>query len=317
MNWIRNIFSTGTLRSAVIVTLIVVLVVVLVFASKYLLGITAVGVGRNEVTLPLLAIGGVVVLILILTIVAAIFWFLDLTDRNQAMGLPEGSIRAVIALSLIVLFAILAVYLYEGISTGGQTNTLANLSDADRVQFIKDHPTAKDLQAVLVTDKGGQPLKSPDGTPKNLYTVTYRSANPTGDDFAKQLLVLLGTLMTAITSFYLGAGTAVSAAAQTTDLVKPKPTITGVDPITWSISKDGPVIHLKVLGNNLNVITQAKIVRAGVQVIAAGVASSPTRVTGDIGVSEVATPPGGPWDVVVDDGASQSATLLSSLTVVA
>ena len=83
-------------------------------------------------SLSLLAIGGVIVLILLLTVVATIFSVLGLTDKTQAMGLPEGSIRAVIALSLIVLFAILSVFLYQGVSLGGQINTIKNLSDADK-----------------------------------------------------------------------------------------------------------------------------------------------------------------------------------------
>ena len=60
-------------------------------------------VPTGDGSLPLLAIGGVVVLILMLTAVAMIFSVIGLTNKDQAMGLPEGSIRAVIALSLIVL----------------------------------------------------------------------------------------------------------------------------------------------------------------------------------------------------------------------
>jgi hypothetical protein len=278
-------------------------------------------------SLPLLAIGGVIVLILMLTIVAMIFGYLGLTNKDQAMGLPEGSIRAVIALSLIVLFAILAVFLYEGVR--GQVNTVDNLSDADRVQFLKDHSTARDLtaqvvkdqngQPLVVKDQNGQPLKNPDGTPLNLYTVTYRSTSPAGDDFAKQLLVLLGTLMTAITSFYLGAGTATSAAAaaaaQTTDLAKPPPVLTGINPTVHSISHDGLAIKLRVMGNNLNIFTHVKIVRAGVHIDGVNVSSNPTLVTCEIAVSATTTPPGPPWDVVVDDGASMSATLPGALTI--
>jgi hypothetical protein len=109
------------------------------------------------------------------------------------MGLPKGSIRAVIALSLIVLFSILSIFLYQGVSRGNVV-TIAEMSAADRAQFIKDHTNAVDLQSV--------PTKGKDG----FFDVSYRSANPASDDFAKQLLVFLGTLMTAITSFYLGAG---------------------------------------------------------------------------------------------------------------
>jgi hypothetical protein len=266
-------------------------------------------------SLPLLAIGGVIMLILLLTIVAVIFWLLDLADKSQAMGLPEGSIRAVIALSLIVLFAILAVFLYEGVN--GPVSTIEYLSEADRSEFFKAHPTAQDVQSVLAKDPTGQPIKKADGTP--VYTVTYRSgSNATSNDFAKQLLVLLGTLMTAITSFYLGAGTATSAAsaaAQAVDLAKTLPTITSVHPTQYSISNNGPLIHLQVLGNNLNIITHVKIVRAGVQVIGTNVASNPTSVTCDIAVSKETTPPGSPWDVVIDDGASKSTTLKSALTI--
>jgi hypothetical protein len=282
---------------------------------------TLMGVGPDTLTvisLPLLAIGGVIVLISLLTAIAILFSIIGLTDKSQAMGLPEGSIRAVIALSLIVLFAILSVFLYQGVSTtSGPVNTIENLSDADRAQFIRDHPTARDIQSVLVKDNGGQLLKNPDGSQKYLYNVTYRSANPTGDDFAKQLLVLLGTLMTAVTSFYLGAGTATSAAAaaQITGSINAAPTVSGIDPTVHSIGNNGPVIHMQVMGSNLNVITHMKIVRAGVQIIGKNVVSSPTRATCDIEVSAATTPPGGSWDVVVDDGASNTAKLPGALTI--
>jgi ABC-type multidrug transport system fused ATPase/permease subunit len=272
--------------------------------------------------LPLLAIGGVVVLIMMLTVVAIIFKILGLTNQQQAMGLPEGSIRAVIALSLIVLFAILSVFLYQGVSTSGSVNTIANLSDTERTQFIRDHTTARDIQAkaVAVTDKDGQPLRNPDGTPKYLYNVSYSSANTTSDDFAKQLLVLLGTLMTAITSFYLGAGTATSAATagQTAVLASPPPTVSGLKKTSYSVANDGPDIHLEVMGANLNIVTHVKIVRAGAQpVIGKNVGSSPTGVTCDIPVSAATTPPGAPWDVVVDDGGAKSATLPGAVTITA
>jgi hypothetical protein len=90
--------------------ILLALVVGIVFTFQQLVKLGNSEVSANAFTLPLLAIGGVILLILVLTIVAAIFEFLDLANKNQAMGLPEGSIRAVIALSLIVLFAILAVY---------------------------------------------------------------------------------------------------------------------------------------------------------------------------------------------------------------
>ena len=266
-------------------------------------------------SLPLLAIGGVIALILLLTVVAMIFSVLGITNKDQAMGLPEGSIRAVIALSLIVLFAILSVFLYQGVSTNGPLNNIENLSETERAQFLKDHPTARDLQAVIA-NKDGKPLNA-DGSLNYLYNVSYRSATAASEHFAKQLLVLLGTLMTAVTSFYLGAGTATSAAtaAKTAEGANPPPTMTSINPTLHTIAIDGPVIHLQIMGNNLNVITHVKIVRGGVQIAGTNVASNPTRVTCDIAVSAATTPPGLARDVMVDDGGKKSASLPGALTI--
>src|SRR5262245_15775710 len=66
-----------------------------------------------SVSLPVLAIAGVIALLVSIAVVAGAFTLFGLADGKEALGLPEGSVRAVIALSLIVLFAILAIYLYS------------------------------------------------------------------------------------------------------------------------------------------------------------------------------------------------------------
>jgi hypothetical protein len=253
--------------------------------------------------LPLLAIGGVVVLIFMLAAVAMVFSALGLSNRELAMGLPEGSIRAVIALSLIVLFSILSIFLYQGVSQGGNVVTIAEMSAADRAQFIKDHTNARDIQSV--------PTKGKDGS----FDVSYRSTNAASEDFAKQLLVLLGTLMTAITSFYLGAGTVTSAVktgGESGTSAIPPPTPGGINPDTYSIATAGP-LQLEITGTNLNVITHVRIVKAGsAPIVGTRVGSSPTRVTCDLDVSK-ATP--GTWDIEIDDGGSKSAKLPAKLTL--
>jgi hypothetical protein len=264
-------------------------------------------------SLALLAIGGVVVLILLLTAVAMVFSVLQLTNNTQAMGLPEGSIRSVIALSLIVLFAILSVFLYQGVSKGSLVVN-NRVPETLRIQIIREH-AAQDVQSVLLKDKDGTTLKSDDGK-ENLYDVSYRSTNTTADDFAKQMLVLLGTLMTAVTSFYLGAGTATTAAKAGETKTAGPPTVSSINPTSGSNS--GPSIPLQIMGANLNNITHVKIVRAGAQpIIGTNVHSSPTSVTCDIPVSTATAPPGPPWDVVVDDGGTQSFTKQGALTITA
>jgi hypothetical protein len=199
------------------------------------------------------------------------------------------------------------------------------LSDADRLQFIKDHPNARDLQAIVTKDDAGKPvvakdekgldLKNADGSPKYLYDVSYRSTNSASEDFAKQLLVLLGTLMTAVTSFYLGAGTVTSAVktgSESAAAAIPPPIPSGIKPDTHSIATAGP-LQLEITGTNLNIITRVRIVKAGTPpIVGTKVGSSPTRITCELDVSK-ATP--GTYDIEIDDGGSKSAKLPGKLTL--
>lgn len=269
-------------------------------------------VSLGDSALPLVAIGGVVVLILLLTAVATMFSILSLTNKDQAMGLPEGSIRAVIALSLIVLFAILSIFLYQNVSRGGDVVTIANMSDSERTQFMRDHGNLRDIQAVVVKDQTGAPrtfndekgqlIRNADGTPKYFYDVSYRSANTASEDFAKQLLVLLGTLMTAITSFYLGAGTVTSAVKAGSEAsTNQAPTFAAVNPRTHSITTNGDTLHLEIAGTNLDGISRVNLVRAGATPITGtGVSPGPTKVTCDLNVTGAST---GTWSVEVSEGA--------------
>lgn len=67
------------------------------------------------IKLVFLVIIGVMGLFVTLALVAVTYSLADLTDETQALGLPEGSVRAVIALSLIVIFAIFAIYLHQSL----------------------------------------------------------------------------------------------------------------------------------------------------------------------------------------------------------
>jgi hypothetical protein len=238
--------------------------------------------------LPLIAIGGVVVLVLLLTAVTTMYSILDLTNKDQAMGLPEGSIRAVIALSLIVLFAILSIFLYQSIATGGTRLTISEMSVDQRAEFIRIHTDAREIQSTPTASKPG------------FFDVSYRSTNPASEDFAKQLLVLLGTLMTAITSFYLGAGTVTSAVRAGETSETSATTFTEVTPTKHSIA-NGKTIHLEIIGTNLDGISRVRLVRTGETPIdGTAVTPSPTKLSCDF---DVGTAPAGSWSIEVAEGA--------------
>src|SRR6516162_6432131 len=73
-----------------------------------------------EIILPVTMIAGVLVLLLAIASVVGVFAHLNLAMSKEALGLPDGSVRAIIALSLILLFAIVAIFMYGNLSKGGQ-----------------------------------------------------------------------------------------------------------------------------------------------------------------------------------------------------
>lgn len=77
------------------------------------------GLLKSDVTikLPLLVIIGVMALFATLALVAMAFSVAGLSDATQALGLPEGSVRAAIALSLIVIFSITAIFFYNSLAS--------------------------------------------------------------------------------------------------------------------------------------------------------------------------------------------------------
>jgi hypothetical protein len=124
----------------------------LVAGSGRILG----GLTEQEVKLPLLVEVSVVGLLGSISLVVIAFGIFRLVDRAQALGLPDGSVRAIIALMLVVLFVTMTVFLVIRISG----------------------PTA----------------------------------NASVVDVAKQVLTILGTLVTAVSSFYFGSRSAADGA---------------------------------------------------------------------------------------------------------
>ncbi len=159
-------------------------------------------------TIVILLVAGLVSVALLLYLGTMIMKTAGLTTKKEALGMPEGSIRALIAMSLILMFAIIGVtILYSGM--GGepiQSNgiTSAELEQLENVQVI----------AISVVDPAASP-----GTER--FNVTARpELSPAGHDFGLQLLTTVSTLVVAVAGFYFGSravaqGAKTAAAAQT------------------------------------------------------------------------------------------------------
>jgi hypothetical protein len=222
--------------------------------------------GDDAVRLPLLVIAGLVSLIALLAVMAIAFKTVHLANKTQALGLPDGTVRAVIALSLILIFAVVTVYLFSDLSNNDSV-------ECEELQDIKKQlannmnrgPAGRGDSAQLNPSNATNPNTPNPNTPNpntpnpntpnpntpnpnapnpnnpNLSNPNLNSQNPSltgsspqttptlsaaddrrksklaaSQDFAKQLLIMLGTLITSITSFYFASKTGDGSSARTT-----------------------------------------------------------------------------------------------------
>lgn len=117
---------------------------------------------------PLMLIFGVLALVTVLSLASALLDNLGLSSKTEALGLPKGSIRALIALSLIVIFAIMVIYMQMQLSAS----------------------PIKDANGTILQDVNG--------------TVQFYEPSQEKKDFALQTLTTISTLVVAVAGFYFG-----------------------------------------------------------------------------------------------------------------
>jgi hypothetical protein len=155
-----------------------------------------------ENNLPIALIAGVVVLVVAVTILLIVAARLGVSDKQSELGLPPGSVRALIALLLIVLFFILAVFLYT--DTSRREQTVSRRLTADAIDLLPEG------SIVRIESSAGSNSANP------TYDVTVQTPkDEDSKDIAKQLITLVGTLVASIASFYFGANSVKNAIEST------------------------------------------------------------------------------------------------------
>jgi hypothetical protein len=257
------------------------------------------------ISLPILMIAGVVALLFSLAIVSVAFAVLNLSDKTQALALPEGSVRAVIALCLLVLFAIITIFLFGSLSiVPVELRMIQGLNDLEREEFLNKN---QNLTSVVVipyaTDKGKR------------YTIEYRekvdedakARQRAKEDFAKQLLVLVGTLVTAVASFYFGTRAVTPTQAE----ARAAGTLASVKPS--KVSAGSGETEFKISGNNLDLVREVKLVRGSNELIGTAVTSNAQVVKFTVSFANVAEP--GNWDVLTTDASQRVSKLQGAIEV--
>lgn len=155
----------------------------------------------NEIKLTALLLIGVMTLLLGLVLAAIAYRAFSIKaaedEQSHALGLPEGSISAVLALMLVLIFSITTVFLYQNVSNAERNGLLSVGLSQEQVQGFPP-------ERIISTSKQA------DGT----YTVIARNESTASTDFAKTTMATLGTLLVAVVGFYFGSRTSQSSAGK-------------------------------------------------------------------------------------------------------
>lgn len=193
----------------VIAGIVVVIIVLLVGVGLYYFAhpwFSSAGFGKTGEALQLsvVVLAGLALVVVLMAALAVVFSLLGLANQTQALALPEGSVRALIAFSLVLMFVCLAAFLYNGVNNielapGGKPLTRiteAQLTDL-KTNFVVAAEPARKADGTLETDTDGK---------SRLYNVTYFSKrSKDADDFAKQIFTTLATVFVSVISFYFGS----------------------------------------------------------------------------------------------------------------
>jgi hypothetical protein len=151
---------------AILVAVLVLMLVMLIYILARV----------NALYLPFAVVFAIAATVITLTIAATIFKELNLTSDREALGLPKGTIRAIIALSLIVIFAIMIIFTqYQLRPTWEEFPFNAN-----------------------VVYPNGTIVNYPNGT------AILKQPSEAQKDFSLQTLTTISTLVVAIVGFYFG-----------------------------------------------------------------------------------------------------------------
>lgn len=147
-------------------------------------------------------------LLVLLTLVAWISRVMDGTANRGALNLPNGSISAVIALLLLLLFAFSSIYLFSQLSKSESRGAESTgVSESTLAGFPSER-----VISVNVAEAGAA-----DGTGRT-YDVVLAPASGASTDFAETIFATLSTVVIAIVGFYFGQRAATSGVQAVQDL---------------------------------------------------------------------------------------------------
>ena len=156
-------------------------------------------------------VAGFVTVALLLYLGTLILRALDMGAPAEALGMPEGSIRALIAMSLILIFAIIGIQVFAAGSAG--TELVSTGLTQAQIDALRADGAIVVSQALLT------PVPAPPAEP--LYNVTTRTVmTQEAHDFGLQLMTTVSTLVVAVAGFYFGSRAVSQATTSVSDQLR-------------------------------------------------------------------------------------------------
>jgi hypothetical protein len=237
-----------------------------------------------EILLSGLLVIGVISLIVALCLFAVIFKTIGLADKKNTLGLPEGSVRAVIALTLILLFMMSSVFLYWQVTTTERGREYRSINVTQEI--LDSYPGDEVVAVSLVGTFDNQ----------TRYNVTriVTAESEGSQNLAQQLVTILGTLVAAISAFYFGTKAAEAPKGDAKGSFEPA--ITKIEPNSLKIGEEETI---KIHGKNLDKTTTVRLAREMNTVELREITSSSGLVTGKLKIAPENTMFAGKWSVIV------------------
>ena len=132
---------------------------------------------------------------------ATLYWRLNLSNHSFALALPKGSVRAILALGLVVIFTVVSWALMSDPSMKNEYEKVGSFSGLSQEEYnAYEQSLGANLQvAPLPNGTGNELTYSGD-----LYRVKI---SKNGLDLSKQILTALITALSVVIGFYFGSRT--------------------------------------------------------------------------------------------------------------
>jgi len=224
-----------------------------------------------SIYLSVLIVVTAVALLTILGFLAISFAALNLSDKRFALSLPEGSVRALIALLLITLFAVMGIYFYTEL----RNPVIENISRIECVNsnFLSEFPKKEIFKLEINSEDNCTKSAVED---EILYNIEKRVTDITTEDsrdFALQILTTISTLVVAVSGFYFGSR---ATSRQPTSRLPSGPIVRNIDKNRGK--RDNKQIEYIISGRNLLTTKFAKLIKGKIEILFTDITSTEVEI---------------------------------------